>query len=268
MSEHPISLASGVVPEFGPAETVAAAAVGGWDAVGLWVEPADWTAATTREVKSRLADSALDVLDVEVVWIKPGPLDPAHKRIIDIGAEVGAKNILVVCSDPDRHAATAKFAALCAHGGAAGLRVALEFGYFTDVHSIAEALAMLAAVDDPAAALLIDPLHLARTGGTPNDVAAVPRHLLPYAQFCDAPATGPGKDDVAGIIREAIDERLQCGEGGLPLDRLLDALPERVPLSIELRSKYLRDTWPDAGERARVTAQATRRFLERQSSEI
>jgi sugar phosphate isomerase/epimerase len=262
VSDHLISLASGIVPEFGPAETVAAATVGRWDAVGLWVEPADWTAATTREVRSRLSDSGLSVLDVEVVWIKPGPLDPVYKRIIDIGAEVGASNVLVVCSDPDAGAATAKFAALCAHGRAAGLRVALEFGYFTDVHSIADALAIIAGADDPAAALLIDPLHLARTGGTPEDVARVPRHLLPYAQFCDAPTAGPGKDDVDAIIREAVDERLQCGEGALPLVSLLRALPEKVPLSIELRSRYLRDTYPDPGDRARITAQATRRFLD------
>lgn len=266
MSDHLISLASGVVPEFGPAETIAAAAAGGWDAVGLWVEPADWTAATTREVRSRLADSGLPVLDVEVVWIKPGPLDPAHKRIIDIGAEVGASNVLVVCSDPDRNAATAKFAALCLHGRSAGLRLALEFGYFTDVHSIADALAIIADVDDPAAALLIDPLHLARTGGTPEDVARVPHNLLPYAQFCDAPAAGPGKSDVEAIIIEAVDERLQCGEGELPLASLLRTLPDKAPLSIELRSRYLRDTYPDAAERARVTARATRRFLDGQTA--
>lgn len=263
MSDHLISVASGVVPEFGPAETVAAAATGGWDAVGLWVEPTDWTAATTREVCGRLADSGLSVLDVEVVWIRPGPLDPAHKRIIDIGAEVGARNVLVVSSDADTGAATAKFAALCAHGRAAGLRVALEFGYFTSVHSMADALAIIAGADDPAAALLIDPLHLARTGGTPEDVARLPRHLLPYAQLCDAPAAGPGKDDVDAVIREAVDERLQCGEGELPLDSLLRALPAKLPLSIELRSKYLRDTYPDPGDRARITAQATRRFLTR-----
>ena len=266
MTGRPISLASGVVPELSPAETVAAAAAGGWDAVGLWVEPADWTAATTAEVRARLSDHGLGALDVEVLWIKPGPLDPALKRIIDIGAEIGAKNALVVISDPDPGAAVAKFGALCEHGRAAGLRVALEFGYFTDVHSLAAAQAIVEAVANPAAALLIDPLHLARTGGTPDDVARLPRHLLPYAQFCDAPAAGPGADDVDGIIREAVDERLQCGEGELPLGPLLRALPEDVPLSIELRSKYLRDTYPDAGERARVTAEATRRFLAMQSA--
>lgn len=61
-------------------------------------------------------------------------------------------------------------------------------------------------------------------------------------------------------------ERLQCGEGELPLGPLPRALPENIPLSIELRSRYLRDTYPDAGERSRVTAEAIRRFLAKQSA--
>jgi sugar phosphate isomerase/epimerase len=261
MTAHRISLASGVVPEFGPLETIAAAVDGEFDAVGLWIEPALWTPQLTREAKARLADSGLELLDVEVVWFKPGPADPAHRRCLDIGTELGAKNVLVVSSDPDMHSNAAKLRELCVHAGPGGLRVSLEFGLFTEIKNIGQALAVIAAADHPNAALLIDPLHLARSGGTPDDVAAVPRHLMPYAQFCDAPATGPSADDPEGIIREAIDERLQTGDGALPLPALLRALPAAVPLSIELRSKALRDGWPDPGERALETARATRHFL-------
>ena len=38
-------------------------------------------------------------------------------------------------------------------------------------------------------------------------------------------------------------------------------LPPDIPLAIELRSKALRDAYPDPGERARVTATATRAWL-------
>jgi sugar phosphate isomerase/epimerase len=260
-----ISLASGVVPELTPAGTVEAAARGGWPAVGLWVEPAGWTPQTTRAVRTALAAGGLRALDVEVVWIKPGPPDPDHDRIVDIGAEVGAANVLVVSSDPDHSAAVDKFARLCERGRRLGLRIALEFGFFTEVRSLAEARSIVETARDPAGAILIDPLHLERTGGTAADVAALPRSLLPYAQFCDAPMCGPGAGagNVDEIIREALDDRVQCGEGALPQVDVLRALPGNAPLSIELRSKYLRDTYPDAAERARVTLQATRRFLER-----
>ena len=55
--------------------------------------------------------------------------------------------------------------------------------------------------------------------------------------------------------------RIQFGEGGLALADLYNALPDGIPLSIELRSKALRDTYPDPGERAKVVAQATRTWL-------
>ena len=118
------------------------------------------------------------------------------------------------------------------------------------------------AVGHPLRALLIDPIHVDRSGGTAAEIAAVPRALLPYAQFCDAPAERPDPADFAAVITDAVDLRRQCGAGALPLAAILDALPPEVPLSIELRSKVLRDGWPDPAERAKVVAAATRAWLE------
>lgn len=258
---HAIGLASGVVRELSPPDTVAAAAAGGFDSVGLWVEPDHWTAATTAEVRRRLADSGLRAVDVEVIWIKPGPLDPDHLRILDVGLEIEAANALVVSSDPDMAATTAKFAALCDHVTGAPLRVALEFGLFTDVKTIDMASSVLRHVDRPNAALLVDALHLDRSGGTAADVAQLPQGWLSYTQLCDAPATRPASDDAAAIIEEAVFGRMQLGTGALDLAGLVHALPANIPISVELRSQALYDAYPDAAERARATAQATRRFL-------
>jgi sugar phosphate isomerase/epimerase len=255
--ERLLSLASGVLPEFSPEQTAAAAVAAGWDAVGLWVEPPIWTAATTRGVRDRLGDAGLRVLDVEVVWIKPGPLDPDHLRILDIGVEVGAENVLVVSSDPDMDATAAKLTALVDHARGTGLRVALEFAAFTHVRGLADAMAMLARPGLEEATLLVDPLHFARTGGKPHDLADVPASRFTYAQFCDAPAHGPHPDDGAAIIHEAIDLRLMPGDGELPLAALLEVLPPRLPLSVELRSKALRDGYSDPGERAAAVLRAT-----------
>ncbi|QXQ07106.1 sugar phosphate isomerase/epimerase [Sphingosinicellaceae bacterium] len=266
-SNYTISLASGVLPEFPPEATARAAVAARFDAVGLWVEPATWTAGTTQEIRRITGDAGLPVLDVEVVWLKAGPLDEAHLRIIDIGREVGARNVLVVSSDPDDVGTAAKFAALCAHAGT-DIRIALEFGIFTAVRTVAQAQAILAQVGHPAAALLIDPIHLARSGGTPTDVAAVPRTLLPYAQFCDAGPLTYDLGDPAAVIAEAVDGRLQTGAGVLPLDAVLDALPAGLPLSIELRSRPLREAYPDPAERAAAVAQATRAFLDQHSARV
>ncbi|MFM9937105.1 MAG: sugar phosphate isomerase/epimerase family protein [Novosphingobium sp.] len=256
-----ISFASGIVPESGPVETILAAAAGAFDATGLWVEPEHWTETTTREARTALADTGLELLDVEVIWIKPDSDMAQHRRVIDIGAALGAKNVLCVSSAPDMGMTAAKLTALCQHAEGSGMRVALEFGIFTEVKNLAMAMAVLDAVAHPLRALLIDPIHVDRSLSPIADIAKVPPELLPYAQFCDAPATRPDPADFGAIITDAIDLREQCGEGGLPLDALYKALPPSIPLSIELRSKALRDAFPDAGERAKVVAAATRRWL-------
>jgi sugar phosphate isomerase/epimerase len=261
LTTHLVSLASGVLPEFTPRQMAAAAAGSGFEAVGLWVEPDKWDAGVTRDVRRIVSDAGLIVLDAEVIWIQPGALDSAHLRIVDIAAEVGARNLLVVSSDPDLDATAEKLGALVDHAAPAGISVSLEFGAFTEIKSLAMALDVLERTGRPTAGLLIDPLHLARTGGAPSDVSRVPRERFAYAQFCDAPASGPGIADVKGIIAEAVDGRLLPGEGALPLNALLKALPAGIPLSVELRSKALRDAWPDPVDRAKALRASTQAYL-------
>jgi sugar phosphate isomerase/epimerase len=258
---NPISFASGIVPEFGPVETIRAAAAGGFDMTGLWVDPGEWTDAKTREARSALADTGLPLLDVEVIWIQPGSDMGLHKKVIDVGAALGAQNVLCVSSEPDMAKTAASLHELCVHAEGSGMRVTLEFGIFTEVKNLSMALGVLDQVAHPLRALLIDPIHVDRSQSPVADLAAVPRELLPYAQFCDAPAKRPDPADFPAIIEDAIDLRQQCGEGALPLAAMYQALPPGIPLSIELRSKALRDGFPDPCERAKVVAEATRRWL-------
>jgi sugar phosphate isomerase/epimerase len=257
----PIGLASGVTPELSPPDTVSAAAAGGFDSVGLWVETAGWTSATSAEVRRRVADAGLSVIDVEVVWIKPGPLDPDHLRILDIGGEVGAVHALAVSDDPDPGATAAKYAALCEHAGSVGIALALEFGVFTKVKSLAAASAILRAVDHPSMRLLPDTLHIDRSGTTMAELAGVPPAWLSYAQICDAEAERPDPDDYDAIIDEAVWGRRLLGEGALDVDGFVGALPAGLPFSVELRSRALYEAYPDCGDRARALASATRRYF-------
>ncbi len=261
---HPIAMAAGIMPEATPLQLIEAAARAGFDYGGMWYEPSEWTSATTRAVKAALGDTGLRLLDIEVLWIKPGPPDPVHERILETGAELGARNALVVSSDPDRAATRDKLARLMERGAALGIRVNLEFGLFTEVKTISAASALLEEVDSPAGGLLIDALHWTRSGGTAEDVTALPKRWLCYAQLCDAPAPGPSPDDAAAILAEAIDGRCFLGDGGLPVNRLLSVLPPDLPLGIEQRSKALRDAYPDLLERARVVQERSRAFIEGQ----
>lgn len=264
MGRHPLAMASGIMPEATPVQLVEAAASAGFDFGGMWIEPADWTSATTREVKGALSATGLSLLDVEVVWIKPGPLDPDHLRIIDIGVELGARNVLCVSSDPDAGATRDKLAALMAHAAGGDIRINLEFGLFTEVKTIGAASALLREIDSPVGGLLIDALHWTRSGGTLDEVAAVPGEWLSYAQLCDAPMPGANPSDPDAIMAEAIDGRVALGRGGLDIAHLLAALPNDIPIAVEERSELLRSNFPDLNQRAAELMRTSRAWMDAQ----
>jgi sugar phosphate isomerase/epimerase len=101
-------------------------------------------------------------------------------------------------------------------------------------------------------ALLVDSIHFFRADNAFADLEAAPAR---YLQFCDA---HPGRPtEVQELMRQARGDRLFPGEGTLDLRGLMRALPEGLPISLEV---------PHAGgldplERARRALSATRKFL-------
>lgn len=261
MTKRLISLAAGIMPEATPAQLIECAAASDFDFGGMWAEREIWTPATTRAVRTQARDAGVELLDLEVAWIMPGAPDPWLCELVDIAAELGARNLLCVSSDPDMAATTAKFQAMVDAAKGTGVRVNLEFGIFTEVKTLAMARRILDAVEGEAKALLVDTLHWARSGGTAEDLAAIPREWLSYCQPCDAPADGPDTSNFDAIIDDAINRRMPLGLGGLPLAAMVDALPDVLPMAIEERSAALRDAFPDLTQRAREVARTSRAWL-------
>lgn len=262
MTRRLISLAAGIMPEATPAQLIECAAGSDFDFGGMWVDKDSWTPATTRAIRRQARDAGVELLDCEVAWIMPGAPDPWLTELVHIAAELGAKNLLCVSSDPDMAATTAKFQTLVSAAAGTGVRVNLEFGIFTEVKTLPMARAVLEATQGAAKALLVDTLHWARSGGTAADLKAIPREWFSYCQPCDAPAEAPDPADFDAIIEDAINRRLPLGHGGLPLAAMLDALPDHLPLAIEERSAALRGAFPDLAERARQCARTSRMWLE------
>ena len=217
-----LSLASGTLPEFGPVAVVEAAAAAGFGGSGIWFDAAAWTEQTTRDVAAAFAATGITPLEIEVVDVKPGAPDRNHERLLESGAAIGATDCIVVSSDPDTAAFTARFAELCEFGAQVGINCCLEFLPIYQLRDLPTALEVLAAVDHPRARLLLDPLHVARAGASIEDLSSVPRELLSFAQFCDAPAELPGERSHQTLLVEAVDGRLNPGRGGLPLRELLE----------------------------------------------
>ena len=256
-----LSLAAGVLREATPVQLVATAAYGGFDMGGMWAERDNWTPATTRAVRRQCGEAGVKLLDLEVAWIMPGPPDPWLTELVEIAAELGAANLLCVSSDPDVSATVAKFQAMVERAQGTGVRVNLEFGLFTEVKTIHAARAVLEQVEGDTKAMLVDTLHWSRSGGTAEDLAAIPREWLSYCQPCDAPAEAPDLTDFNAIIDDAINRRLALGAGGLAIGAMLDALPADLPLAVEERSQTLRDAFPDLNQRAAEVARTSREWL-------
>jgi len=254
-----LSLASGVHPELTPEEMVRVGGEAGYNSVGIWVEPdVNWKSGTTAAVRGRLEEYHLIPLDIEVIWLRPGAKpDPVHHHIIDIGAELGARNCLIVSSEPDMTNTKRLYEDLCERAGPANMRACLEFMWITEIKTLDDARSVVEDVDHPAGGILIDAFHLERVGLKPGALADIPQKWLPYVQLCDV-AEGGAITDHEKYLQDALDGRLAPGEGVLPLDDLLNFLPERIPVSLEVRSKYYRDTYPDPVERAKVIRQRSR----------
>ena len=266
MSERLLALASGVhdgnPPEITPADMVRVASDAGYNSVGLWIAPGDnWHRNTAGEVAATLHETGLVAIDVEVIWLQPGGKpDPLHHQIIALGGEVGAKNCLIVSSEPDREVTKHLYEDLCIHAERAGMRACLEYMAITEVKTLDDALDVVNAVDHPAGGILVDPFHHERVGHEPEKIREIPERWLSYAQLCDMPERGVITDADA-YFADAIDGRLAPGEGSIPVAAMTRALPADLPISLEIRSRYYRERYPDHVERARVILERTRAFF-------
>lgn len=250
-----ISLAAGVCPELGPADFVSVCAEAGWPAAGIWFDTRTWSDQVTAEVALRLSDSGLVPLDVEALFVGSNGDNGDH--LIEAAAALGARNVLVVSRGMERPAFVERFAELCDLAAPAGIRCAIEFIPFFDIKTVEAAANIVREVGQPNGAVLADNLHVARGGGSPNDLRSYDDDLFPYAQLCDA---APGKP--TDLYREAIDGRMVMGgPGGLPAREFVQALPHNVPLSLEIRSAALRSEFPNHVERAKHVLKTTSQFL-------
>jgi sugar phosphate isomerase/epimerase len=247
-----IGLAALTCIELTPPELVSTAAAAGYDCVGLRLigipgqvmPPFD-----QRELEQRLADTGVKVLDVEIFRLDPEVDLSAFEPALALSQRVGATEILVHGADPDQARLADSFGRLCDLAGRYGLRANVEPMPWVAISTVAQAKRLLQGTKG---ALLVDAIHFFRGDNRLDELKGAP---LRYAQFCDA---HPGRPtDVQEIIRQARGDRLPPGEGALDLRDLLGAMPDDLPLSLEI--PLARRMEPLA--RAKLVLAATRRLL-------
>jgi sugar phosphate isomerase/epimerase len=261
-----LSLAALTILDAGPDGQIEAAAAGGFRSVGLRLQPllsSDRRVVGDPALEARVRDLMLAhdmaLLEVGVFPILPD-MDPAAlEPVLVFTAELGGRFVVCPVEDPDvarRLETFGRLSDLCTRLGLAAL---VEFNPYSACRSLAEAAAMLDAVGRSSAGLVIDALHLSRSGGHPRDLASVAPERLKLVHFCDAPAFVPDGRSAEELRRESRTARLLPGEGELWLKELIAALPPETPISIEAPSARMAGL-PAAG-RARLALEATERFL-------
>ncbi|MDE2082741.1 MAG: sugar phosphate isomerase/epimerase [Burkholderiales bacterium] len=259
-----LSLAALTVLELSPAEQVACAAATGYSHVGLRLvaatpaEPQREAVGDTplvRETEAALRDSGVQVLDVEIVRLRPETDVAAFAALLDTAARLGARHVLVAGHDPDPARLAQQFARLCELAAPLGIVPCIEPMPWTEVPDLLQAARIVRAAAQPNAGLLVDPIHFDRAGSELSDLASIAPAWLPYLQFCDAPAARP--TSLPELLRQARADRLLPGHGGLDLRGLLAAMPPAAPLSLEIP---LAARLP-ARQRAALALQATRAWL-------
>jgi sugar phosphate isomerase/epimerase len=106
---------------------------------------------------------------------------------------------------------------------------------------------------------MIDTIHFDRTGETTDDLRSVPQSRLNYIHFTDARREKP--DTMEGLVEDSRAYRMLPGDGGLDLLSIVKALPDGLPLCVEVSNADLDRTMP-ALERARKAFQNTQAVLE------
>jgi sugar phosphate isomerase/epimerase len=259
-----ISLAALTVLELSPPDMVEVAARCGYSHVGLRVIAATpdeahfpllADAGLSTETKARLADTGLGVLDIEILRLTPDTDVAAFESVLEFGAKLGARFALVAGNDPDLARMADNLAALGELALVYGIVPHLEFMPWTDVPTIAAALAVADMAGQPNVGILVDAFHLNRSGGAAEHV---PQHdaRFGYVQLCDI--AGPVPTDMKDILREARAERLFPGEGDCPLAALLERLPAHIPISVEMPAAQKKLS---AEDRACAAIEATKRLL-------
>ena len=262
-----LSLAHLTVMDASPLELVDAAAAGGFNSIGLRIistnptfniVPVVGDEVMIRAIEERLRYHGIDILDVEAVQLVPdtdvGKLMPA----LETATRLGARYLQVANYDPDEGRAADNLAQIADAAQRLEIKPMLEFvSFYPMTRTVKSALRLLRRAGHENAGLVIDTLHLIRSGGGPSDLQSMDPDVLGYCQICDGRVTAPPPDR---LRVEALGDRLYPGQGDFPMREIIAALPAGVPLSVE--APCAADAHRPIAERGRRCGETTRSFLQ------
>jgi len=226
-------------------ELVEAAAAGGFDAVGLRLiapRPGDPVhpiegANGLSDLRRLMSDNGIALFDIESLWLSATTQPETIRPALEIAAALGGKNLLIAGNDPEPDRMAANFGAVARMATEYGIRPCIEPTSWCAVHRLDQAKDLIRRAGATNAGVIIDTLHMDRAGETPDSIAAFDPALIAYAQICDAGPQRPASP--SDLMAEARGNRLLPGEGALPLNAMLEALPQGLTVGVEAPTQEL-----------------------------
>lgn len=264
--QHRLSLAFLTVQGCAPVEQVRCAAAAGYDATGLRLiaplglelaHPIIGDRSLIRELRATAADLGVSFLDGEVFTLRPDTRIEPWLPVIETAAELGMPLMQITSEDPDPARAADNLGRIADIAATHEIALAIEFMRWRQAATIEDAARLAQASGRSNVGILLDALHLSRSGGGPAAAKALAEQVL-YLQICDAPVAQPADD--AARIAEARGARMIPGEGGLWLKALMASLPADIVISVE--TPHQGDAALDFVERARRGMVGTRNLLD------
>lgn len=209
-----------------------------------------------REVQASLRDRGMSISQVDGFVFRNGTMAQSYRPILDLLGALGVTQINT-CSLSGWDQALEQTAALVEIASAYGLTVTVENIPGFTIGTLPAALELVRKIGKSNFKLVLDVMHVSRTGGVPL-IGTFDPELIAYVQICDGLAPMPSLD---AYMEEALHDRMAAGEGEFPLIEILKHIPRDVIVSAEVPMRRLRRTGVSDLQIARLNADCARKVL-------
>ena len=209
-------------------------------------------------------DTGVQISLGEGFLVIPGADCGAFAHDLDLMHELRVPRINTLGLDPDRNRTFDQFAILTELAAERGMRTTLEMMPGSVVGDLEAAVAAVRHVARPDFQLLVDTMHLARSGAGAEELRALDPGVIGYAQLSDNPVI----DGMGDYLMAATFERMVPGTGILPLADILEALPTDLHIGLEVPMRSQAEAGVGPVERLRPVSQPLERSCRRSRSKL
>ncbi len=193
----------------------------------------DWSLrnpATRRAMKTAMVDCGVSISLGEGLVVAPHVEVTDYAADLEAFVELGVRRINTMSMDPERSRTVDQFARLAEMASAADVEMMIEFAPVLPIADLQATVAIVREIALPNVRIMIDTMHMARSGGSAEQLKALDSALFGYIQLSDVPLVATESD----YMTETMTARRAPGAGEAPLLDILAALPRNLIVGIEV----------------------------------